>query len=150
MPSETSTTTTEDPVKYYYEQTASQINREESLINWRLTALLTINGFLFAATALSLTENFSLSCELRSFWFKLLSSFGVIVNVGGLLGIQAAYRAIDHLKSNLVSRLPDIGSGDPYPRPYGDTTAKRMGKVPSLLIPVALIVFWCVVMVKLW
>ena len=57
----------DDAKKQQYDAIAHQIDREDSLINYRLTWTLTLNGFLFAALGFLVVRT-HLILMLRSFF----------------------------------------------------------------------------------
>lgn len=105
-----------------YKITRTYITHEDSLINNRLTWLLTIQGLLFTAYGLALRETVK-SSELVSLIF-LLKILGIMTSFLGLTGILAAVFSIREIEqkwqsfkpqnlisSSLVDNLPDITGG---------------------------------------
>ena len=119
-----------------YKYIAFQINREDGLVNYRLTWTLQFNGFLFAALALTSSEMDGL--------LKVLPIAGMTVSIAGLLGTIAANIAIRDLKHMW---LEDEDSR--WPRPFGDTVAFRLGLAPSIMLPSVLTVVWSYLLCRL-
>jgi hypothetical protein len=125
-----------------YEYIAHQINREELLINNRLTWMLTLNGFLFATFALLLKSDPATNSPIWDSTIFLLRwglpTLGASISFAGLLGVAAARRQIKWLCGEWKQLdEPHLGI-----RPYGDDHADGLGKASCYLPPVALMVMW--------
>ena len=119
--------------KQKYEYIATQIDREDQLINFRLTWTLTANGFLFAALAFVHSKDGSHKTG-REFFQVALPILGFVFSVSGLLGVISAQ--IQEL--DLIQEWKNL-QNSPWPRPYGRFP---FGGVPSLVVPIALTFLW--------
>jgi hypothetical protein len=125
-----------------YEYIAFQIDREDGLVNYRLTWTLQLNGFLFAALALIGSE---MDDRLEKLLLRILPIAGMAVSVAGLLGTIAANLAIRGLKVSWRAN-PDSR----WPQPFGDTAAFWLGLAPSVLLPFVLVFVWSYLLLQLW
>lgn len=127
----------EDEKKQRYDAIVHQIDREDSLINYRLTWTLTLNGFLFAALAF-LGSKESPEPRIEEFFHWALPAAGFFISVAGLLGILAAFIQIHYLTEQW-SELKDSR----WPRPFGDKKHSYfIGTIPSFLPPLVLVAVW--------
>ncbi len=102
----------EDEKKNRYDIIAHQINREDSLINYRLTWTLTTNGFLFAALGF-LSNKEPADQKIIELFHSALPVAGFFISLAGLLGVLAALIQMKYL-TKLWSDLED----DRWPRPF--------------------------------
>jgi len=115
-----------------------QIAHEESLINSRMTWMLTIQGFLFAALAL-LVKDFvnpsdaSNTHLMNITMIKSIPVLGAVIALFSFLGIIAAYISIDHHRSTTKIKK--------Y-RPGGNATASVLGRIVSISIPGIIALTW--------
>jgi hypothetical protein len=127
-----------------YEYIAHQINREELLINNRLTWMLTLNGFLFATFALLLkSDPVTNSPTWDSTIFLLrwgLPTLGIFISLAGLLGVIAAQLQIKWLCRQWHEHKLD--ERQLWVRPFGANGASELGKLACCLPPVALMLMW--------
>jgi hypothetical protein len=113
------------------EALAEKIRHEENLINTRLTWMLTFQGFLFAAASLAADES-------RAAIREVVPLVGIAVAALSLLGLAAAYGTID------VARR-EHGGGH-----FGGMGWRRIfGRTNSLGIPVAVVIAWVALLLKL-
>src|ERR1700683_1892908 len=124
-----SSSLTPDESRQRYEYIADQINRENSLENFRITWTLASNGFLFAALAFIHSKSAS-DISGRDFFQFALPILGSIFSISGLLGVISAQRQMIDLMRNWRD-LQDLR----WPRPYG---IFPLGGVPALVLPSAL------------
>lgn len=117
-----------------YEYIARQIEREDGLINYRLTWTLQLNGLLFAALALLGDKT---SHDLADFLRLRMPMAGAMVSFAGLLGIVAA-----NLQLLYLTRLWKFQPQRGWPRPFGDKLAYFLGTVPSLVTVIVLLFIW--------
>lgn len=123
----------------YYGYIAHQIEREDGLVNYRLTWMLTTQGLLFAA--LALLTGTAIDTEMRATLIWLLPWIGIALSVIALVGVSAANHQINYLKEKW-----EMIAYDKAPRPYGGPWAWRAGLVPSVCLPVVFIVAWLFVL----
>jgi hypothetical protein len=98
-----------------YEYLAYQVDREDGLINHRLSWTLQLNGFLFAAVAL--LGGSQIDEHVKRLVLRVVPIAGVAVSTAGLSGVIAANFAIRDLKKGwyalndkyLYVRLREIG-----------------------------------------
>lgn len=128
-----------DLERHRYEYIAHQINREDALVNYRLTWTLQANGFLFAALALVGKD---LSGPVRSVFDIALPVTGLAVSTAGLLGVAAANKQMAYLTA-LWRKRPNFD----WPRPFGGKWAFGLGTLPAY-IPLAVFAgVWLTVLV---
>jgi hypothetical protein len=123
-----------DEKQAHYEYIAFQIDREDNLVNQRLTWTLQLNGFLFAALALIGSE---MDKKLHDVLLNVLPIAGFTVSFAGLLGVIAANLSMENLKSQWTSKK-DVR----WPRPFGNPTAFTLGLAPSVALPLVLSGAW--------
>lgn len=123
-----------NPVLVHYEFISDQIDREDKLINYRLTWTLQLSGFLFAAFALASKESFS---EYRDFFSLYIPILGALIGVAGLLGVLAANLQMNYL----AKKWKQLPAND-LPRPFGDKRSYKLGTVPQYVFLVGLVVVW--------
>ena len=123
----------------YYGYLAHQIEREDGLVNYRLTWMLTTQALLFAALALLAGKD--IDAEMRATLAWLLPRIGIALSVIAFLGVMAANIAITDLK-----RKWEKLAYDKAPRPYGGPWAWRLGVIPSLALPLLFFVAWIYVL----
>lgn len=118
----------------FYEYTANQIDRENKLINFRLTWMLAIQGFLF--TVLFLKTDAERNVNDHSLTV-IISVIGILISIIGLLGVLGAFQAIDDLKTKYESFNFKF-----YPSPYGRKFSVRLGRLPCFGYPLLLLCVW--------
>jgi hypothetical protein len=128
-----------------YEFIAHQINREDSLINFRLTWALTLNGFLFAAIGVSGNQGIS-DPALVPFLHIVVPITGFLISLFGFFGVRAAQVQIDYLRDEWRSL-----NERRWPRPFGGDDhqfllrrAFVLGHLSSLMPPLVLMAVWTV------
>jgi hypothetical protein len=126
----------EPSLKEYYDYTSRQIQREEALINNRLSWMLTFEGFLFAGVAL--VANGNTDPTLRSNFRYTIPVLGSVVALLTTKGIHAAYLSINHIQSSWEARL----QGGRFPPAYGNSKASFLGRLTGYGIPTAMTLAW--------
>lgn len=129
----------EEDKQNYYEYLAHQIEREDGLVNYRLTWMLTTQALLFAALALLAGKD--TDAEMREILASLLPWIGIVLCVIAFLGVTAANIAITDLKSEWEKLAYDKA-----PRPYGRPLAHRLGLIPSFGLPLLFLGAWIYVL----
>lgn len=80
-----------------YKMLREQIQHEDHLVNHRLTWLLAVEGFLFAALAALLTSQ-NLTTYSKSMLFIIIGFFGISFCISSFLGIRAAHKSLKILR----------------------------------------------------
>lgn len=124
-----------DQKQWRYEYLADQIKREDGLTNNRLTWILPINAFLFAALALITRDG---DPDLQRFIRKWVPLSGMLINVMGFLALMGAFLALWSLK-----RLWRRENDKRWPQPHGSWFASGLGMLPNF-IPLFLAYVWFV------
>jgi len=130
-----------------YDAIALQIERENSVINHRLTWTLQLNGFLFTAVSL-LGGKVLDDAALRALVAIFVPMTGLVVSVSAFMGVLAAQHQLSYLTKLWTTKL---SATDPRPRPFGDRRGTYLlGTLPSLLPPGILSVVWgCLLIARL-
>ena len=123
----------------YYEYLAHQIEREDGLVNYRLTWMLTTQGLLFAALALLAGKE--IDVDMRTMLAWLLPRIGIALSVIAFLGVSAANNQITYLKKKWKKL-----DYDKAPRPHGGPWAWWFGLIPGLGLPVLFFAAWIYVL----
>jgi hypothetical protein len=119
----------------YYEYLSHQIGREDSLVNNRLTWLLTTQGLLFAAFALVLEKDGAQL--LKNELIKVLPLVGIVLSILCLLGVVGAIVTIRGLQKRWRKLDYDFA-----PPPCGVGCAWGFGFIPSLGLPLSFLYAW--------
>ena len=127
-------------LKEFYNYTVSQIGREESLINNRLSWMLTFQGFLFAAIAL--VTDVGTDPAIRIILRNLVPIVGLVIGAFTLIGVHAAYLSINNIKAKCKERKEKLCYRPLYPPAHGGPTAHRLGQIPSYGIPTMVVIAW--------
>jgi hypothetical protein len=141
-PSTQSTNLTEDQLRRLYDDTAFQINREDTLVNYRLTWTLALNGFLFASFALLAKD---ITGSIKTYFEIAIPVTGFIVSAAGLGGVHAAHLQLNWLKAEWEKLGCFI-----WPRPYGGKNAFFLGRWPSYVPMITLTCVWAAFLGNLW
>jgi hypothetical protein len=132
-------------LKDYYNYTARQVKRGEALISNRLSWMLTFEGFLFAA--LALTANVSTDAALRSNLINYtIPAVGFVVAALTAVGIWGAYVSIKQIKRFWAS----LEGSNRFPLPYGNCLASFLGRITTYGIPAAMMATWGVLFILQW
>ena len=103
-------------VPVWYTQIARQIEREDGLINQRMTWMMTIEAFLFGGLGLSLKPEKDMPL-MSYFLIVAFISTGIATAHFGGKGLRAAIGALEHLKNRYL-RMP-AGDRQRLIRPFG-------------------------------
>ena len=121
----------------FYKYTLQNIEREESLIDHRISWMLTSQGFLFAALALLAKTNGN-SPTIAT--LSMMTPYGgLMVAILSFVGIHAAYLSIGNLLK-VLKRRPEWAS---YPRVTTDF-ASRLGRLCGYGLPLLFIIIWLI------
>ncbi|MDN3689046.1 hypothetical protein [Cyclobacterium jeungdonense] len=123
----------------FYEYTTDQIDRENKLINFRLTWMLAIQGFLFTALFLKTeTENYVNDQRLTI----IIPAIGIFISIIGFLGVLGAFQAINDLK-----KMYENFGFKGYPSPYGKKISVQLGRLPCYGYPIILLIVWLFILI---
>lgn len=135
--------------KVIHDYVVHQIEREDGLVNYRLTWMLTTQALLFAAfVTLSSQVEGTLPEPLGAVLSYLMPTTGLILGLGSFLGVFAAYRAIRDLRTTWYDNV-DYKKFVQFVRPFGDHFPHWLGTVTSMTPPFMVIVVWGVVLAML-
>ncbi|NEU77979.1 hypothetical protein [Nostoc sp. UIC 10630] len=122
--------------KDFYEYTVRQIEREQGLINTRLSWMLTFQGFLFASIALVVNKDTEPS--VRLVFRNVIPAIGIAVALLALVGVHAAALSSNGIKAKWNQR----GGFQQYPPTFGSPTISLLGRVTSYGIPTSVVLAW--------
>jgi hypothetical protein len=137
-----------------YEIYRDYMKHEDDLLNHRTTWLLVIQGFLFATLGVlgewQLPGNSLDILYTERHWLVYVLGFvGVSIAVAAFASILAANRAIDSLHGQWKALRRKHGNPDwdllPELAGGGHPTSKKLGKAPTLCIPVVVVIAWIIV-----
>jgi len=129
--------TVPDEKKLCYDAISTQIAREDDLAGKRLTWIITINGFLFAALGF-LAGGVKPDPAILSLFKFVLPVTGIAISVAGFFGVVAAYIQIHYL-----TKQWEILNDCRWPRPFGDKRHSfLLGIIPSMFPPIVLLIVW--------
>ena len=122
----------------YYEFLSHQIEREDGLVNNRLTWMVATQGLLFTAIALVARSNTTIPNLIETLT-KWLPVTGMFLSFACFLGVLGATIAINDLMKewDLLSKTYKGG-----PRPFGGTIAASLGLVLRFSLPILLFAVW--------
>ena len=126
----------------YCNHLSHQIEREDGLVNNRLTWILTTQGLLFTAFALTASEG--IDPNIKDILLKALPWIGLLVGLVGCLGILAANLAIQGLKKQWR-----VLNYNYVPRPFGGDIISIFGLIPCLSLPIIFIAAWIYISCKM-
>ncbi len=112
---------------------SEKIQHEESLINSRLTWMLTFQGFLFASIALSKEE------VSQNLLFHVLPILGALIAGITFLGVIAAYISIGQARNNASTEENFGGKG----------LAKILGRINQIGLPTIIFCAWVYIYIYL-
>jgi len=129
-----------DKVRISYEHLAHQIEREDGLINTRVTWMLTFEGFLFAALALVASKESDPTIQMVLKY--ALPIIGFVIAFLAYHAIGAALSTLTYLKD-----LWEPENYPGYPQPFGKEMQHTRGASYSKGLPVTIMVLWFVVFI---
>jgi len=122
--------------KDFYEYTIRQIEREQGLVNNRLSWMLTFQGFLFAAIALSTNQD--AEPAIRAVFRNVIPAIGIAVALLALVGVHAAALSSNEIKVKWRKR----DGFEQYPPTFGTRTISILGRITSYGIPISVVLAW--------
>lgn len=122
--------------KDFYEYTVRQIEREQGLVNNRLSWMLTFQGFLFASIALVVNKD--TEPAIRLVFRNVMPTIGIAVALLALIGIHAAALSSSEIKAKWKQR----DGFQHYPPTFGTRTISLLGRITSYGIPISVVLAW--------
>ena len=124
------------------------MDREDHLVNSRMTWYLTIQGFTIAAVALILTGKLENDMHLQKQAIILLSCLGIAISLVVFISVRRARNAKKNVRAKWKQYVPKYPDKDGFfLDPSGDVSWLSIF-TPGQSIPVILIVFWLAVIFK--
>ena len=135
-------------IKEQFNAVLRLLDREDQLTNSRMTWYLTIQGFIIAGVALTFAEHFK-PAAIQKPAIILLSSLGIAISVVIFISVRRARNAKNEIKKKWENWLWHQPSSiaNSFPNPAGDTS-RWSHLTPGQSVPLILIVFWLVVIMK--
>jgi hypothetical protein len=121
----------------YYGFVCQHIEREETLIDHRISWMLTSQGFLFTGVAF-LSSN-TIGVQTRAQLVPVLAAVGICISLLSLVGIFAAYLSITHIFQAWQAR-PEA-KADIYP-PITTHFASGLGRLLGYGLPLLFLGAW--------
>ena len=130
------------PDEKAYNAYCRQVDREDKLINNRLSWMLTTEGLLFGALALMASSNANTQIDksVVAALKQCIPIIGIVIPASALRTIIAAHRVVNKLQvrwAKLEHYFPNL------PSPFGGHHFALPIFGPSLVLPIAIIVAWC-------
>lgn len=115
------------------------LDREDRLVNSRMTWYLTIQGFIVAGVALGLTGRFESHSNLQTPGIVALSILGIAISVIVFIAVLRARKA----KRDARDRWEAFGSNekDSFPDPTG-AHGRLSFLTPGQALPIIFVLFW--------
>ncbi len=137
-----------DETKEKFDTVLRLLDRDDQLINSRMTWYLTIQGFIVAGVALIFTGKFEDHQHLRTAAITLLSFLlGIAISLVVFISVRRARNAKKKVGDKWVAWVnehPDEAAF--FSDPRGDTSPWSVF-TPGLSVPLILVVFWIIVIV---
>ncbi|MHC5748934.1 MAG: hypothetical protein ACYTXT_45310, partial [Nostoc sp.] len=108
--------------KVFYDIAVRQLERELSLINNRISWMLTFQGFLFATIALVANKNTEQA--IRIVFRNVIPTIGIVVAFLALIGVHAAHLSIKSIKTRWKQNLDYLE----YSQAFGTSTSSILGR----------------------
>ena len=118
------------------------LDREDNLINSRMTWYLTIQGFIVAAAALIFTGRFKHHQYLPTPAIRLLSSIGIAISLVLFISVRRARIT----KREVGDQWNSSSNTVSFPDPRGETSWLSF-LTPGQSVPWIFIVFWIIVII---
>jgi hypothetical protein len=130
--------------KELFDMVLRLLEREDQLVNSRMTWYLTIQGFIVASVALSFTGKFESHPYLQIPATILLSTLGIAISAVVFVSVG---RARDN-KNKIGKMWEKVYKPEAklFPDPRGERTWLR-NLTPGLAVPVIFVVFWIMVII---
>ena len=127
--------------QHTYDAYCAQIEREDRLVNNRLSWLLTTEGLLFGALALIATSSSynSVDHNLAKALKLCIPAVGIVIPLSVLCTNLFSHR----VQSKLLQKWNEIEARFPdYPSPFGGQKLSIPIVGPSIVVPVSIIAAW--------
>jgi len=124
------------PVHEYYDYMAKQVEREDGLINARITWMLTFEGFLFASLALIGGKS---TIPILN---HVLPALGIIISLLCYSSVEGALSAIKTLKTGWEEKERSLGIAGVYPRAFGKARPHLFAVIHTRLLPLVVASAW--------
>jgi len=122
-------------------------DREDQLINSRMTWYLTIQGFIIASVALTFTGKFESHLGLRIPGIIALSFLGIAISVVVFIAVLRARKA----KKKVCKKWEEFQSDEKksFPDPRGELGWLSV-LTPGQTVPLIFVLFWVAVIIGVW
>jgi hypothetical protein len=121
-----------------YTRFRAQVEREDTLVNQRLSWLLTFEGFLFAAVAILANQDSEPIIKTFLFWAIPLTGLGAAISV--IFAVFAAHQSVESFRRDWCALPPEIK--DQKPSPFGGSHIHIPLLGPSFVIPIIVSMVW--------
>jgi hypothetical protein len=121
-----------------YTRFRSQVEREDTLVNQRLSWLLTVEGFLFAAVAILANKDSEAIIKTFLFWAIPLTGLGAAISV--IFAVVVAHQSVESIRRDWCTLPPEIK--DQKPSPFGGAHIHIPWIGPSFVIPIIISLVW--------
>ena len=130
------------PNKKAYDAYCKQVDREDKLINNRLSWMLTTEGLLFSALALMASSNANMQVDkgIVAALKQCIPIIGIVIPASALIAIISAHRVVNKLQEHWTK----LEHYFPYhPSPFGSHHFAFPILGPSVVLPLSIIAAWC-------
>lgn len=131
-----------------YETIWKNMDRENVLINHRITWAIVFSGGIFTASAVLATAvGLSKSGLSQGFLFLLMAAMagcGVYFSIRTREGVRAAHSQLDYLKDRYFAKQPTFEITYGWPRPFGDRHDHLRGNHAAMAFPELMYWSWLV------
>jgi hypothetical protein len=121
------------------------LEREDQLVNSRMTWYLTIQGFIVASVALSFTGKFESHPYLQIPATILLSTLGIAISAVVFISVGRARE--NKMKIGKMWGKVCRPEAKLFPDPRGEPTSWVGNLTPGLAVPVIFVAFWIMVII---
>lgn len=115
------------------------IAAEQTLVNNRMTWMMTFQGFLFAAYAVAMANDNDPKAKLAL--LIVIPITGILVAGVAILGLFAAHDAISQIKASATSSNLPV----PWCLPFSKPQTSSLGRTVAYSLPGILILTWLIV-----
>lgn len=132
-----------EPSQHVHAAYCAQVEREDRLVNNRLSWLLTTEGLLFGSLAfLATTYDSKMNQQTLDAIRWCLPFIGIVAPLSVLVTNVFSHFVV----SGLLNEWKKIEGDFPlHPNPFGGQRSSLPGLGPSLVVPVSLVVAWLVI-----